>query len=107
MGYRRAMLGQQEFGALPRNPARRPIDPLRGSILDLRQRARPFEICPLVDPWGGPTRTLRGRRRPSPGINQNEWFQGPLPLAGIQGAAPLGGPGPLFAAQEGGALTLC
>ena len=40
----------------------------------------------------------RGPRRPSSHTHPNPWFQGPLPLVGIQGATPLGG-------SEGRALT--
>ena len=63
---------------------------LRRCLLDRRQRARPFEICPLVLEPEGPTVTLQDLCRPLWFQHQNEWFQGPLPLAGFQGAAPLG-----------------
>ena len=63
------------------------LEPTRGRCpLDPCQRARPFEICPLVLEPEGPTQTLRGHGRPLWFQRQNERFQGPLPLAEIQEA---------------------
>ena len=39
----------------------------------------------------GRPRPVNGRVGPPQKTHQIEWFQGPLPLAGIQGAEPLGG----------------
>src|SRR5580693_5018604 len=47
--------------------------------MDPRQRARPFEICPLVREQEGPTRMSKRPRRPLLFPHQNEWFQGPPP----------------------------
>ena len=61
-----------------------------GQAPEGRRRARPFEICPLVVQQEGPTVTSHGPCRPLLFHHQNEWFQGPLPLAEVQEAEPPG-----------------
>jgi hypothetical protein len=59
--------------------------------MDLQQRSRTFANCPLVLEPEGPTQILRDHGWPLWFQHQNEWFQGPLPLAEMQEAEPLAG----------------
>src|ERR1700722_19531709 len=79
-------IGRASSGLPPRTPTKR----LR--LLELRQGQWPLEPVNGFVLRGGPTRTLRGRGRPSP-ENKPQLIdcKGPRPLLGIQGAKPLGG----------------
>jgi hypothetical protein len=73
-------MGMDQGAAL--KPARRLC------LLDLRQRARPFAIYPLFGPLREPTSVYRVG--PLRGPAKMSGSKGLCPLAGIQGAAPLG-----------------
>src|SRR4051794_21877461 len=78
--------GREEREGAALEPAR------RRCLLDLRQRARPFAICPLVG-WGRgrDTDLAWSRSRPLPHPTKMNGSKGLCPLAEFQEAAPLGG----------------
>ena len=73
-------------------PARRPIGPLRGPILDLRLRARPLAICPLVGEREGADRDLSWSvSAPSRSPTKMNGSKGHCPWRGSKGQRPLVG----------------